>query len=184
MNTIKTAIINLLANVSVTFANVEYTTSVVLAAKNKHLAVKKHTSANVMLFSNIKALDLYKRSVERSIERLNDTVIDFKTSESSFTHDADCFSIVTNKKDTTKQYLFCVFNNNVKSHSYYTLNDIIIEKNAVATFMTASASKALLSDKSVVYSALNDCTHDVIVRTISLANITKIKAMKQVLELA
>lgn len=184
MNKIKIAIIELLANVSVTFANVEYTTNVVLSAKNKALAVKKHTSANVMLFSNIKSLDLYKKSVERSIERLNDTVVDFKTSEASYTHNSDCFSIVTNKKDLTKQYLFCVFNNNVKSSSYYTLDNEIISKNDVAALMTASASKALLSDKSLVYSALNDCTHDVIVRTISLQNITKIKAMKQELVLA
>ncbi len=181
-NTIESQVKSLLSNVKgTTFANVTYVTDVALSAKNKALSIKKHTNANVILFAGIKDYEVYYKSVMRSVKKLNDIADDFvfEKSEATYFHDADCFSIAINKKDTDKKYLYAIYNN---AESFYTMNDKIIDKMTVASYMTPSGAKALLDDKSIVYSVKNEVKHNVICRTVSLHNIKKIKAMKQEIE--
>lgn len=166
------------ATFGTSIASIKTDTKVKLSAKNKHLDIRKLTSASVILFNHIKDYEIYYRAVMRSVRALNDNIDEsfvFEKSEASFFH-SDCFSIVINKKDLTKRYLYACYH---KASSVYMLDNEVIEKNAVASYMTASEAKALLTDKSVVYSVKNAVYHNVICRTISLENIVEIKACKQ-----
>lgn len=172
-----TAIKALLANLTgTTFANIDYTTVVVTSAANKHLTVTKHTNANIQLFNGIKDYaSVYLNAVKRTANTLDnnpENVENFKVSPTWFNHSDDCFSLVNHNK-TGDAYLFAIYNN---SKSEYFIDGVKASKQAVATYLTPSASKALLGD-GTVYNATNDVTHSVTVRTIALDNIISIKAM-------
>ena len=174
MHAIAQQIANLLANRSVTFAQLEYTTQVKTAAAHKHVSIVKHTSANVQLFANINAAtNVYANAVKRSAG-----VDDFTVSSAYYTHDANCYSIVTHKTNN-KQYLFCIYNN---ASSTYTINNVAATKQQVATYLTASAAKQLLEAPTATYNKTNNITHNVVMRTISLDNINSITAAKQTVQ--
>jgi hypothetical protein len=113
---------------------------------------------------------VYANAVKRSAG-----VDEFTTNSAYYTHDANCYSIVTHKT-SNKQYLFCIYNN---AASTYTIDNVAATKQQVAKYLTASAAKQLLEPASATYNATNNITHNVVMRTISLDNINSITAAKQ-----
>jgi hypothetical protein len=171
MHAVAQQIANLLAHRSVTFAQLDYATTVKTAAAHKHVNIVKHTSANVQLFANINAAtNVYANAVKRSAG-----VDEFTTNSAYYTHDANCYSIVTHKT-SNKQYLFCIYNT---AASTYTIDNVAATKQQVAKYLTPSAAKQLLEPASATYNATNNITHNVVMRTISLDNINSITAAKQ-----
>lgn len=172
----------LLANVSVTFAQLTYVTQVQLAAEHKAQRIQKVTTANVMLCSNIKAhTAVYKRKVQRSAAQYANNssaaIAAFTASAASYTHTA-VHSIVHNNKNIDALYLYCFYN---KASSVYMHNNAVVTKQHVAAYCTASAARALLNTSSTVHNVTHDITHNVVVRTIALHNIVSIRARKQLL---
>lgn len=171
-------IANLLQNKSVTFAQVQYTTQVATAAAHKHVTVLKHTNANVQLFSNVSA-DVYANAVKRSAAKQaqNDpsNVQQFTSSSNYFAHEDYCYSIVKHKTKQTL-YLYCIYNN---AQSYYTIDGVQATKQQVAQLLTASKAQELLTPSTVVHNKTHNITHEAVVRTIMLQNITSIHAAKQ-----
>jgi len=174
-NTIAQQIKALLNNVSTTFAQVGYSTKVNTAAAHKAVSIVKVTNANVQLFSNIKAAtSVFANAVKKSAAKLGEEVQSFQVSDTYFEH-TDCYSIVEHKTKGSL-YLYCIYNN---SKSAYFINGAPATKAEVAAYLTPSAAKALLEPTKVVHNKTNDVTHDVVVRTIGLDNITSIKACKE-----
>jgi hypothetical protein len=174
------AIVNLLANKSVTFAQVLYVTQIATAAAHKNVNIVKVVNANVQLFANIKSVNLYATQVMRSANKLNPNanVTNFVTANASYTHNANCYSLVTNKK-TNAQYLYAIYNS-VTSSTYF-INNVVATKQQVAQYLTASASASLLQNDNTVYNATNNVTHNLTLRTIKLSNLIAVKANAQVL---
>ena len=170
---------NLLANKSVTFANIVYVTNVATAAAHKNVTIKKVTQANVQLFSNIKAAtQVFANAVKRSAANIaaNNTanVANFTQQSNYYTH-TNCYSLV--QHNTTAQlYLYAIFNS---ATSTYYINNVVATKQQVAQYLTASAAAKLLSNSSVVHNVANNVIHNVQVRTIALNNIVSITANKQ-----
>ena len=185
-NTITQAQITaLLANVSVTFAQITYVTKVQLAAAHKAQNIVKVTTANVMLCSNIKAhTAVYKRKVQRSAAKYAQNsavaVAAFTTANASYTHTAT-HSIVHNNKNINALYLYCFYNN---ASSVYMHNNTVVTKQHVAAYCTNSAAAALLQQNNTVTNVTHNIVHNVQVRTIALHNIVSIKARKQLLTVA
>lgn len=176
---------NLLANVSVTFAQITYVTKVQLAAAHKLQNISKVTSANVMLCSNIKAhTAVYKRKVQRSAAKYASNaaaaVAAFTASPASYTHTAT-HSIVHNNKNINALYLYCFYNT---ASSLYLHNNAVVTKQHVAAYCTNSAATALLQQNNTVHNVTHNITHNVQVRTIALHNIVSIRARKQLLTVA
>ena len=172
----------LLANVSVTFAQVTYVTKVQLAMQHKAQLIQKVTTANVMLCSNIKAhTAVYKRKVQRSAAKYasnsSAAIAAFTTSAASYTHTA-VHSIVHNNKNVNAMYLYCFYNN---ARSVYMHNNAVVTKQHVAAYCTNSAAAALLQKDNTVVNKTHNIMHNVQVRTIALSNIVQIKARKQLL---
>jgi len=172
----------LLQNVSVTFAQICYVTDVTLAAAHKAQSIKKVTSANVMLASNLQAhTSLYARAVRKSAAKhahnSASAVAAFSASANYFEH-TNVHCIVQHKQNAALQYLFAIYNN---ASSVYVHNNDVVSKQHVAQYCTASAAKALLQQSNIVHNATHDITHSVIVRTVALQNIVSIKARKQLL---
>ena len=173
-NTVKA----LLSNVKgTTFANLVLITNVGTSAANKATVIKKHTAAQVMLFNGIKDYDIYAKAVMRSAEHISKEESAFIQSDTWFTHDMDCHSIVSHNK-TGKEYLYAVFNN---SKSSYTVDGVPATKALVATYLTPSAAKLLLNPPALIYNVKNDVHHTVFVRTVLMESIVSITAMKQVI---
>ena len=180
-----TQVQNLLANVSVTFAQITYVTQVQLAAAHKAQNIVKVTTANVMLCSNIKAhTAVYKRKVQRSAAKYASNsasaVAAFTAQQNYFTHTA-VHSIVHNNKNINAMYLYCFYNN---ASSVYMHNNAVVTKQHVAAYCTKSAATALLQQNNTVHNVTHNITHNVQVRTIALHNIVSIKARKQLLTVA
>lgn len=176
INTIK----SLIANGS-TFAAIEYTTTVKTAAKFKDIKILKQSKANVTLFGTLKDFEVYQRAVIKSANKIDGQSIEsFEVSDTYFTHDTDCFSIVNHKTNGTA-YLYAIFNN--ASKSIYTIDGIEVDKLTVSQYLTNSEKDKLLNDNSLVYNKTNDVIHSTIVRTIKIENITSIKANKMTLDL-
>jgi hypothetical protein len=179
-NTISAAQVQaLLANVSVTFANIAYVTQVATAAAHKHNNVQKVTVANVQLFANIKAAtSVFALAVKRSAAQhaSNDVanVQQFEAQSNYFAHTA-CYSIVQHKQ-TQAQYLYAIYNN---ASSIYFINNVVATKQQVAALLTASAASKLLQASNTVHNVTHNVTHNVQVRTVALANIVSIVANKQ-----
>jgi hypothetical protein len=174
----------LLANVSVTFAQIAYVTQVQTSAANKQHNVQKVTVANVQLFANINAFtSVYANAVKRSAAQIasNDAanVAAFTAQQNYFAH-TQCYSIVAHKQ-TQAQYLYAIYNN---ASSVYFINNSVATKQQVAALLTASASAKLLQASNTVHNVANNVTHNVQVRTIALQNIVSIHANKQALSVA
>ena len=159
-------VVSLLRN-GCNFASLFMVTPVAIAAKFKGMDVRKTTTANVQLFGTLKDLQVYKRAVEKSAG-----VENFEVSDTWFSHNPECFSIV-HHKTTGAAYLYAVFNN---ASSLYFIDGVESSKEQVANFMTPSNAKVLLSDDSSVHNVKNDVTHHVIVRTVKLENVFSIKS--------
>lgn len=171
----------LLANVSVTFANIAYVTQVQTSAAHKANNVQKVTVANVQLFANISAAtSVFANAVKRSAAQIasNDaaSVAAFTAQSNYFAHTA-CYSIVQHKQ-TLAQYLYAIYNN---AQSVYFINNTVATKQQVAALLTASASAKLLQSSNTTHNVTHNITHNVNVRTIALANIVSIVANKQLL---
>lgn len=174
---IANTIVQLLANKSVTFAQLQYTTQVKTAAKWRGVSITKRTNANVQLFANV-AADVYANAVKRRAAKIagNDAanVEGFASSGNYFTH-TDCYSIVEHKT-TGKQYLYCIYN---RASSEYYIDGVAASKQEVAAYLTAGAAAQLLEGSKQVHNVTHDVTHDVTVRTIALENIASITAVGQ-----
>lgn len=154
-----------------TFAEIDTDTEVKPAAANKAHTIRKLTTANVQLFNGIKDYEIYAKAVKRSAG-----VDNFVQSDNYFEHTA-CWSVVKHKSKDA-YYLYCVYNG-AKSH--YTIDGVAATKEEVAALLTPSAASAMLAPRASVHNVRNDVEHDVIVRTIALANVKKIKAAGVVL---
>lgn len=169
----------LLQNVSVTFAQINYTTQVKTAAAHNALLVQKTVNANVQLFSNINAYtSVYANAVKKSAQQFNNNanaVNNFTAQSNYYTH-TNCYSICTHNA-TQHLYLYCIFNS-VQS-SAYTINNANATTAQVAALLTNSAAQQLLNKSNTVHNATHNITHNVQVRTIALHNINSINALKQ-----
>jgi hypothetical protein len=169
----------MLANVSTTFANIQYTTQVATAAKHKNVNITKVTNANVQLFSNISAYtNVYANAVKRSAQNIqqaqNANVQNFATQQNYFTH-TNCYSIVQHNTNNNL-YLYAIFNS---AKSIYFINNVQSTKQQVAQYLTASAAQQLLQNSNIVHNVTNNVLHTVQVRTIALHNINSITVCKQ-----
>lgn len=173
----------LLANNSTTFAQVVYATQVKTAAAFKHLNITKTVSANVQLFSNIKAFtSVYANAVKRSAANVASNnaanVQAFTAQQNYYTHNANCYSLVQHNTNSN-MYLYCIYNN-VQS-SAYAIDGVAATKQQVAQYLTKSAAKQLLNNDGTTRNATHNVTHSVTVRTIALSNLISITANKQTL---
>jgi hypothetical protein len=181
MQTVAQNIKALLANTSVTFASITTRTKVATAAAHKHMDIQKHTVANVQLFNKIgEFTQVYANAVKRSAAKLGDTnaakAEDFVAQESNYTHFEDCYSLLALKTDSSKLYLYVIYNN---AKSSYTVNGQQATKAEIAQYLTKSAAQKLLESNSVVHNKTEDLMHTVQVRTIKLESIVSITANKQ-----
>lgn len=181
LNNIAIAIMQLLNNCSVTFAQVTYKSTINTAAAHKHNNVYKIVTANVQLFNNINAAtNVFANAVKKSASAIaaNDAnaIANFTTQSNYFTHNNNCYSIVQHNSNNNL-YLYCIYNS-VSSTQYF-INNVASNKQQVAQLLTASAAKQLLSASSTTHNVSNNVTHNVVVRTIALSNILSITANKQ-----
>lgn len=179
MQNIQQQIAALLNNVSTTVANIVYNTVVKTAAAHKNVVITKTVTANVQLFSNIRADDsVFALAVKRSANAIDannaDAVAAF-TAQSNYFEHTDCYSIVKHKQNANL-YLYAIFNS---AKSVYYINNVVATKQQVAQYLTASAAQALLADDAVVHNKTHNVLHTVKVRTIALSNIVSIAANKQ-----
>jgi len=165
-------------NNTATIANVTQVTLVQTSAANKAVVIHKVTRASVLLFAN--ALN-YTAAVQRSAAKhaQNDAtaVANFTASAASFTHNAQCFSIVQNN-NSAQQYLYAHYNS---ATSVYVLNNAIITTAQAAAYCTASVAKAMLQTSNTTHNVSNNVTHSLCVRTVKLQNVVRLAALKQVL---
>ena len=170
---------SVLSGYGVTFAGMEYQTSIPTAAKFKtDILIEKRTIANVMLFQSIKDFEIYKKSVMRSINSIDgqESITDFEVSDNWFEHsDTDCFSIISSKK-TGEKYLYFISNN---AQSQYYINGELVEKTDIKQYLTPSKAKELFDNDGIVYNKKNDVMHTIHPRTLKLENIITLKANKQ-----
>ncbi len=161
-----------------TIANVTQVTQVQTSAANKYVLIQKVTRASVLLFAN--ALN-YAECIKRSAAKVDgndaDKVADFVPSEASFTHDEDCYSLVTNNR-SGQQYLYLHYN---RAESVYIHNGVLMSAEVAASFCTPSVAKAMLKTDATTHNKANDVTHSIVVRTVKLQNIVRLAALKQVL---
>lgn len=173
INTIK----SILSNGS-NIATITYKTDVKTSAKFKDTKIEKTTRASVMLFKTLaEYTDVYSNAVKKTAGKIaeNDSakVESFEKSESYFSHDRDCHSIVYHKQ-TNKPYLFAIFNRTFET--VYTIDSVEVDKSQVIPYLTASEQKKMLDNTGITYNVKNDIVHAVIVRTISIENIIGINA--------
>lgn len=174
----------MLANVKgTTLASIVQVTDVAsVAAANKANKVQKVTQARIQLFNNVADYkNVYTAAVKRTAAAIADNdqaaVAGFEQQDNYFEHTAT-FSLVKHKTQQDKFYLFAIYNN---ADSMYFINNSPASKQQVAALLQPAAAKKLLEDTSVVHNKANDILHTVQVRTIALASIVQLKAMKQVL---
>jgi hypothetical protein len=172
----------LLQNVrGTTLASIVQVTDVAsVAAKHKANKVQKVTQASVQLFNNVKDFaNVYTAAVKRSAGSIADNdvakVADFEQQDNYFTHTAT-FSLCQHKADSTKYYLFAIYNN---ANSMYFINNDLATKDEVAALLQPAAAKKLVEGNTIVHNKANDIMHDVQVRTIALTSIVQLNAQKQ-----
>lgn len=155
-----------------TFAQVEYSKAIKPAAKFKHIAIQKYTTANCQLFNNIKDYrNVYQAAVKRSAQKFNNdqqSIDEFESQGSYFEH-TNCFSIVKHKTQN-KFYLFVIINN---KKELYTVDGQFATIQTVAQYLTPAASKQLLFPEPI-HNVKFDIQHDVKVRLISFDSIQTI----------
>ena len=163
---------------SVTMAQIITETIVKPAAKFNGTVIRKKTYANVQLFSNIQSA-VYANAVKRSASSFGGNeqtnIENFVQSDTYYTHDSDCYSIVTHKTNG-KKYLYCIYNN---AKASFEINGEFATQEQVIEFLTPSEAKKLLSN--VVENKSNDIEHDVVVKVIGLENVREIRACGQVI---
>lgn len=175
-----TQVQQLLGNVSVTFATIEYVTSVQVAAAHKAQNIKKVTKANVILCSNIDAhTSVYANKVKKTAATIasNDqaAVAAFTPQANYFEHTA-CHSIVQHKAHADKFYLYVIYN---AASSIFMRNGTQVSKQDIIPFLTPSGARDLMAGTDVVENKTHGIKHRVAVRTIALSNIVSIKARRQ-----
>jgi hypothetical protein len=186
----KNLIINLLCGNGTTFGNLDYQTVIPVAAKFKAVEVKKVTNGlSVILFETIKDYNLYTKAVIKSAlsneknAGKEEEILNFVQAESSFSHNNQCYSLVANKNDTSKEYLYWIANNsktaNTKTESVYYVNGKEVNKEDIKQYLTPSKAKEIFEPSKEVYNKTNDIWHGVKPRTLKLENIIALRANKQ-----
>lgn len=164
---------------SVTMAHIVTETTVKPAAKFKGMVIRKTTNANVQLFSNIQSA-VYSNAVKRSASSFGDNektdIENFVQSDTYYTHDHDCYSIVTHKNNG-KEYLYCIYNN---ANATFEIDGVVATLDDVIEFLTPSEAKKLLSN-GVSENKTNGIAHDVVVKVIGLDNVKEIRACGKVI---
>ena len=185
-------IINLLAGNGTTIGNVDYQTIIPCSAKFKDIEVKKVTHGlSVILFETIKDYDIYSKAVIRSAlaneknAGKEEEILNFIQDEASYSHNAKCYSLVANKNDTSKEYLYWIANNsksaNTNTDSKYYVNGKEVNKEEVIQYLTPSKAKEVLNPSKEVYNKTNDIYHSVKPRTLKVENILALRANKQLI---
>lgn len=164
---------------SVTMAQIITETSVKPAAKFKGMNIRKKTSANVQLFSNIQSA-VYSNAVKRSAASFGGNektdIENFVQSETYYTHDHDCYSIVTHKTNG-KEYLYCIYNS---ANVEFEIDGKSATLEQVIEFVTPSEAKKLMSN-GITENKTNGIEHDVVVKVVGLENVKEIRACGQVI---
>lgn len=160
-------IVQLLSTVKgTTFASIDTDTEVKPSAANKHVSIRKLTTANVQLFNSIRDYEIFAKAVRRSAG-----VEEFEQSDNWFEH-TDCWSVVRHPSKGT-EYLYAVYNG---ARSTFTIDGMPATRAEVAALLTPSAAAKLMDDSGVVYNKKNDVEHTVIPRVIALENVRAIRA--------
>jgi hypothetical protein len=151
-------------------------TNDVPAAAHKGTVLNKKCSMTSMVFREIKDHDLYRKMVTRSAEKIegNDLtkVQEFVPGEAWFVHDMPVFSLVSGKKNPDKKYLYHV---PLRTHSVqYLVNGQVVRKEEYAQYLTPSKAKDLLATGPKQHKT-GGFKHGVVLRTVSLENITRFK---------
>ena len=175
-----------LTPISVTFAGVEYSTTVPVAAKWKgQIEIKKRTRATVILTGGAEsARGLYARMVRKSAATIPENSVEniesFQSQDSWFLHDESCFSIVRSKKDPEKTYLYGFFNSANRPKTIYYINGIPVHKGEIREYLTASKAKEIFESTGVTHNKTYDVTHKIVPRTIGFDNIETLRVRKTV----
>lgn len=154
------------------FATVEYITKLKTAAAHKHLPLFKHSVIQVQLFGTETA---YETAVKNSAEKLSGEKPEFKKSTNHFTHDPECYSIVTGANGN--EMLYCRVIRPLKSE-FFLGKDLISMENA-ALYMTPSEAKKMLTAGEPTHNKTNDVVHSVVIRTISISNLKRVAGKGQ-----
>ena len=149
-------------------------TKVKTAAAFKHLSIIKVSATIVTLDKQ----SSYTDHVINSALKLNEnsekveSVLDFQAKASIYDHDADYYCLMS-KGDT--QYLYATL---VSSNATYLLNDVELDKQTVASYMTPSEAKKLLEPTKHTANVGNDIEHDVKVLTYKLSSIESVQVIE------
>lgn len=185
MNKIESQIRTILSGNGTTFATLDYQTIIPTSAKHKGTEIKKITSLGVICFQTIKDYELYSKAVIKSAlanDKNQDieAIQNFEQSEASFDHDENCFSIVANKNDPSKKYLYWIANEKgKKSEPTWFINGEQVEKETIRDYLTPSKAKEIFEPQKEVYNVKNGIWHSIKPRTLKLENILGLKANKQ-----
>lgn len=177
-------VISALSNVtSATFATLTQASKVSTAAAHKAQNIYKITVQNVTLCNS--NASLYNNAVNKQVTQASATsntqAQAFTALASNYTMLNNSYSVVALKSNASKHYLRAIVNKAL-AVAYYCVNtNTLLTKQQVAHYLTASASKALLSTAHANVVQHANVVHNVTVRSFALANIYNINVAKQTL---
>jgi hypothetical protein len=167
-------IINALKNVqATTFATLVQASLVKTASAHKAQQIYKITVQNVTLCNS--ASSLYSNAVTKQIQQA------FSALASNYVMLNNSYSVCALKSNTNKHYLRANVNKCLQVVYYCANTQQFLTKQQVAQYLTASASKQLLSNNTVNTIQHANVQHTVTTRTFSLQNIYSINVAKQTL---
>jgi hypothetical protein len=174
-----TSIINALANInSTTFATLTQASKVATASAHKAQNIYKLTVQNVTLCNS--NASLYSNAVAR--EAVATAQADaFTALPSNYTMIDNSYSVCALTSNTNKHYLRAIVNKCLQVTYYCANTNALLSKEEVAQYLTASASKQLLTPSTSTHVQHANVTHTVTARTFSLQNIYSINVNKQTL---
>lgn len=178
---IATQIRELLRGRGVTFAGIDYTTTIKPRAAFKDRRILKRTVANVQIFATLKDMAVFERAVKKSAakqEENDPAAVDAFKAQSNYFEHTDCFSIVRHKA-ASNLYLYAIFNG---ARSEYTIDGIPATDLDVADYLTPSDRAKILDHSGIVHNVTHGIDHSVHVRTIALHNVESIRAMGESLQ--
>lgn len=159
------------------FAKVKYATSESPAAAFKGVTLGKKTELTALVFQHLDNYEVYRRMIVKSAMQIDGNDIAkveaFTPGEAWFVHDNPVFSIVSNKKDAGKKYLYHV-PLKVKGVKYL-VNGEVVPKEEYAKYLTPSKAKDLLNRTPKTHKR-GGFKYDIILRTVGVENITCFKA--------
>ena len=172
-----TTITNALSTVkSTTFATLTQASKVKTSASNNAQNIFKITVQNVTLCNS--SASLYNNAVTRTVIATQQATA-FTALPSNYVMLNNSYSVCALKSNTNKHYLRAIVNKCLQSVYFCATTNTMLTKQQVAQYLTASASKQLLSVNTSNTVQHADITHNVTARTFALSNIFSINVNKQ-----